>query len=268
MKKIIYFKPAILIMLLISLSTSFAAENSKEKAIGTTIGDFADIVKESLGPALEKRGYKIRLVEFSDYVQPNIALAEGSLDLNIFQHKPYLEDFAKQKGLALKPLAQVPTAPLAIYPGKKKSLADVKSGDTVALPNDPTNLARALLLLQELKWIELPKTMNAFTVAPKDIKTNVKNIKIIQLEAAQIPRSLQDVDFAIINGNYVVSSGMQLTNALQQEKSDAYVNWAVIRAKEENSKFATDVKEILNSKEFQAYSKKKFKGYKYPTSWK
>jgi D-methionine transport system substrate-binding protein len=253
---------------LVNAQFSSAAENTKEKAIGTTIGDFADIVKESLGPALEKRGYKIRLVEFSDYVQPNIALSEGSLDMNIFQHKPYLEDFAKQKGLALKPLAQVPTAPLAIYAGKKKSLAEVKNGDSVALPNDPTNLARALFILQDLKWIELPKNINAFTVAPKDIKTNFKNIKIVQLEAAQIPRSLQDVDYAIINGNYVVSSGLQLTAALQQEKSDAYVNWAVIRAKDENSKFANDVKEILNSKEFQAYSKKKFKGYRYPTSWK
>jgi D-methionine transport system substrate-binding protein len=245
-----------------------AAENSKDKVIGTTIGDFADIVKDMLGPGLEKRGYKVRLVEFSDYVQPNIALAEGSLDLNIFQHKPYLDDFKKQKGLALTPIAQVPTAPLAIYPGKKKSLADVKAGDSVALPNDPTNLARALLLLQDLKWIELPKNINAFTVAPKDIKTNIKNIKIVQLEAAQIPRSLQDVEYAIINGNYVVSSGMKLTTALLQEKSDAYVNWAVIRTKEEKSKFGTDVLEILNSKEFQTYSKKKFPGYKYPTSWK
>lgn len=264
MKKLLPF----LLCSLLFTQLSFAAENSKEKVIGTTIGDFADIVKDSLGPALEKKGYKVRLVEFSDYVQPNIALAEGSLDLNIFQHKPYLEDFAKQKGLALKPLAQVPTAPLAIYPGKKKSLNDVKSGDTVALPNDPTNLARALLILQDLKWIELPKNINAFTVAPKDISKNLKNIKIIQLEAAQIPRSLQDVDFAIINGNYVVSSGMKLTTALQQEKSDAYVNWAVIRAKEENSKFGNDVKEILNSKEFKAYAHKKFIGYKYPTSWK
>lgn len=259
---------SVLFVSFLATNFSYAAQNTKEKVIGTTIGDFADIVKDSLGPALEKRGYKVRLVEFSDYVQPNIALSEGSLDLNIFQHKPYLDDFMKQKGLALKPIAQVPTAPLAIYPGKKKSLSDVKNGDSVALPNDPTNLARALLLLQELKWIELPKNINAFTVAPKDIKSNPKNLKIVQLEAAQVPRSLRDVEYAIINGNYVVSSGLQLTMALQQEQSDAYVNWAVIRTSDENSKFATDVKEILNSKEFQAYAKKKFKGYKYPTSWK
>ncbi|MBY0413521.1 MAG: hypothetical protein K2Q18_05120, partial [Bdellovibrionales bacterium] len=125
-----------LALLLVTLSTTqiYAASNSNEKAIGTTIGDFADIVRDNLGPALEKRGYKVRLVEFTDYVQPNIALAEGSLDLNIFQHRPYLEDFAKQKGLALSPVAQVPTAPLAIYPGKKKSLSEVKAGDSVAVP--------------------------------------------------------------------------------------------------------------------------------------
>lgn len=264
MKKLLPF----ILVTLFTTHITYAASSTKDKSIGTTIGDFADIVKESLGPALEKRGYKVRLVEFSDYVQPNIALAEGSLDLNIFQHKPYLDDFTKQKGLALKPIAQVPTAPLAIYPGKKKSLADVKSGDTVAVPNDATNLARALLLLQELKWIELPKEINAFTVAPKDIKSNSKNIKIVQLEAAQIPRSLQDVDFAIINGNYVISSGMKLTQGLQQEKSDAYVNWAVVRTNEENSKFASDVREILNGKDFQGYARKKFQGYKYPSSWK
>ncbi|MBY0414790.1 MAG: hypothetical protein K2Q18_11515, partial [Bdellovibrionales bacterium] len=116
--------------------------------------------------------------------------------------------------------------------------------------------------------IELPKNINAFTISPKDITKNLKNIKIVQLEAAQIPRSLQDVEYAIINGNYVISSGMKLTQGLQQEKSDAYVNWAVIKTSELNSKFGSDVKEILNGKDFQAYARKKFLGYKYPSSWK
>lgn len=205
-------------------------------------------------------------MEFTDYVQPNIALSEGSLDLNIFQHKPYLEQFAKEKGLSLTPIAQVPTAPLGIYPGKLKKLTDVKSGSTVAMPNDPTNLARALLILADLKWIELPAKYDPFMIAPKDIVKNPKNIKIVQLEAAQIPRATQDVDFAIINGNYVVSSGMSLTSKLMGEKSDAYINWAVVRSKEAQSDFAKAVIEALNSKEFQAYAKNKFKGYKYPST--
>ena len=250
---------------LLSTTQTFAAT---EKVIGATVGDFADLSKESLKPLLEKKGFKVRVMEFTDYVQPNIALSEGSLDLNIFQHKPYLEQFAKEKGLKLSPLAQVPTAPLGIYPGKLKSLAAVKSGSTVAMPNDPTNLARALLILADLKWIELPAKYDPFKISPLDIVKNPKNIKIVQLEAAQIPRALQDVDYAIINGNYVVSSGMSLTSKLMAEKSDAYINWAVIRTSEVNSDFGKAVIEALNSKEFQAYAKNKFKGYKYPSNWK
>lgn len=257
-----------LLLSLVSLLSISQAMSATEKVIGATVGDFADLSRESLKPLLEKKGYKVRVMEFTDYVQPNIALSEGSLDLNIFQHRPYLEQFAKEKGLSLTPIAQVPTAPLGIYPGKLKKLSDVKNGSTVAMPNDPTNLARALLILADLKWIELPAKYDPFMIAPKDIVKNPKNIKIVQLEAAQIPRATQDVDFAIINGNYVVSSGMSLTSKLMGEKSDAYINWAVVRSKEAQSDFAKAVIEALNSKEFQAYAKNKFKGYKYPSSWK
>jgi D-methionine transport system substrate-binding protein len=247
---------------------SFVATAAVEKSIGTTVGDFSDMVKDSLKPQLEQRGYKIKLVEFTDYVQPNIALSEGSLDVNIFQHKPYLDQFAKEKGLDLVPVGQVPTAPLAIYAGKSQALAQVKSGSTVAMPNDPTNLARALLMLADLKWIELPAKIDPFKISPMNITKNLKNIKIVQLEAAQIPRARMDVDYAIINGNYVVSSGMALTSALFMEKSEAYVNWAVMRRKDADTDFGKAVKEALNSNEFKTYAKNKFKGYKYPSSWK
>ena len=245
-----------------------ATSATNEKVIGATVGDFADLSREGLRPLLEKKGYKIRVVEFTDYVQPNIALAEGSLDLNIFQHRPYLEQFSREKGLDLRPIAEVPTAPLGIYAGKLKTLAAIKDGSTIAMPNDPTNLARALLMLADLNWIILPKNIDPFKVSPLDIVKNPKNLKIVQLEAAQIPRSLQDVDYAIINGNYVVSSGMSLTSKLAPERSNAYINWAVVRTKDAQSAFAKAVIEALNSKDFQAYAKSKFKGYKYPSTWK
>lgn len=256
------------VLAVLASSVTGYADAKKEKVIGATVGDFADLVREQLKPALEKKGYKIRLTEFTDYVQPNIALAEGSLDLNIFQHKPYLEQFAKEKGLDLQAVAQVPTAPLGLYAGKRKTLADVKEGSSVAVPNDPTNLARALVILADQGWIELPAKIDAFKVTPQQIKKNIKKIEIIQLEAAQIPRALLDVDYAIINGNYVVSSGMDLTSALAVEKSDSYVNWAVVRKKDVNDVFVKDVQEILNSQDFRTYAKKRFKGYKYPSSWK
>lgn len=265
MKKIIFMTLATIL----AWSLSGQAQGKPtEKVIGATVGDFGDLVREHLKPALEKKNYKIKVVEFTDYVQPNIALADGALDLNIFQHKPYLDQFAKEKGLALQEVAQVPTAPLGIYAGKVASLAGVKSGSTVAVPNDPTNLARALVILRDLGWVELPEKLDAFKVTPQDIKKNLKNIKIIQLEAAQLPRARQDVDFAIINGNYVVSAGLSLTSALAVEKSDSYVNWAVARKNDVNSAFVKDVKEVLASPEFQAYAKKRFPGYKYPSSWK
>lgn len=255
----------IMSVLLLSLTLpSFA----KEIIIGTTPGDFAELVKDGLRPELAKSGYTVKLVEFSDYVTPNIALAQGALDVNIFQHKPYLEQFAAEKGLKLSPLAQVPTAPLGLYAGKSKALNQVKSGSTVSVPNDPSNLARALVILADLKWIELPVKADLLRVTPSDISKNLKNIKIVQLEAAQLPRSREDVDFAIINGNYATLSGLKLTDALAQEKSDAYVNWAVAKTADLKTPHIQAVVKALNSEGLKTYAKNRFKGYKLPINWK
>ena len=244
------------------------AADTTKLTIGATTGDFADMVKESLKPILEKKGYTVKLVEFSDYVTPNLALSDGQLDVNIFQHKPYLEHFAKEKNLKLSPIAQVPTGPLGLYAGKLKTLGAVKNESTVAIPNDATNLSRALTLLSDLGWIEVAKNANPLLVGVKDISKNPKNLKIKLLEAAQLPRVLADVDYAVINGNYATSSGIALDSALSQEKSELYVNWAVTTEKNANSKFAQDLVAAINSDEFKKYAKAKFKGYKYPSAWK
>lgn len=260
------------ILLLAASLLSFNAfsfdKKNKELKIGATVGDFADLVKEGLKPELEKKGYKVKLVEFTDYVTPNIALAQGSIDANIFQHKPYMDQFAKEKGLKISTLVQVPTGPLGLYAGKTKTLAGVKERATIAIPNDPTNLARALVLLRDLGWIELKANTNLFTAGLGDISKNTNNLKIIMLEAAQLPRALQDVDYGVVNGNYVISSGMDLTNSLFMEKSNAYINWIVVRDSDKRSLFAKDLETIMGSKVLQDYAKKKFKGYKYPASWK
>ena len=213
-------------------SASPAADNGaakKEIVFGTTVGDFGDMVKDQIQPALEKKGYTVKLVEFTDYVRPNLALAEGELDINIFQHKPYLDDFKKEHKLDITETFQVPTAPLGLYPGKLKSLDEVKDGSSVSAPNDPSNFARALVMLNELGWVKLKDGVNPLTASKADIAENPKNIKIVELEAAQLPRSRADVDFAIVNGNYAMSSGMKLTEALFQEPSFAYVNWAAVK---------------------------------------
>lgn len=259
---------------LILAGAAFAASGSKapeggtEIVIGTTPGDFADLVREGLKPGLEKKGYRVRLVEFSDYVRPNLALAEGAIHANIFQHRPYLEHFVKEKGLRLKPLAEVPTAPLGLYAGRSKELGAVSSRSKVAVPNDPTNLARSLVILADLGWIELRSGIDPLRVSEKDIGKNLKGIRIVQLEAAQLPRVLPDVDFAIINGNYAVASGLALQSALHIEKSDAYVNWAVIREGDAQAPWAKDLESALQSPELRVFSRNKWKGYKFPSSWK
>ena len=257
-----------------TLGLSFAANvyaadpAKKEIVIGTTVGDFGDMVKLSIKPILEKKGYSVKLVEFTDYVRPNLALQEGSLDVNVFQHKPYLDNFARENKLQLKEVFQVPTAPLGIYAGKLKSLKDAKEGSTLAAPNDPTNFARALVMLNDLGWVKLKPGINPLTASERDIAVNVKKIKIVPLEAAQLPRSRADVDFSVINGNYAVSSGIKLTEAVYQEKSYAYVNWGAIRAADVSKPWAKDVIAAYKSKEFRAWAEPKFKGYKLPADWK
>lgn len=239
----------------------------KEIVFGTTVGDFGDMVKEQIQPELEKKGYTVKLVEFTDYVRPNLALAEGELDINVFQHKPYLDDFKKEHNLDITEAFQVPTAPLGLYLGKLKSLEEVKDGSTVSAPNDPSNFARALVMLNELGWIKLKDGINPLTASKADIAENLKNIKIVELEAAQLPRSRADVDFAVVNGNYAISSGMKLTEALFQEPSFAYVNWSAVKTADKDSQWLKDVTEAYNSDAFKAYAHKRFEGYKYPAAW-
>lgn len=241
--------------------------NKAEIVIGTTVGDFGDMVKNSVQPQLEKQGYKVKLVEFSDYVRPNQALAQGDIDINVFQHKPYLDDFKKQHNLDIVEAFQVPTAPLGIYAGKITDLKQVKDGSSVAAPNDPSNFARALVMFNDLGWLKLKDNINPLTASKNDIATNPKNLKIVELEAAQLPRARSDVDFAVINGNYATSSGMKITEALFQEPSYAYVNWSAIRTKDKDTQWVKDVTNAYNSDEFKAYAHKTFPGYKYPASW-
>jgi D-methionine transport system substrate-binding protein len=254
---------------LIVTSSTFALDaNKKQIIIGTSVGDFADMVKREVRPILEKQGYQVKLIEFSDYIRPNLALAEGALDVNAFQHKPYLEDFIKKHKLALTAVTEVPTAGLGLYSGKLKSLADVKAGTTVAVPNDPSNEARALVMLDNLGWIKLKASTNPLTASERDIEKNIKAIKVIPLEAAQLPRSRADVDFSIINGNYAASAGMRLTDALFQEKSQAYINWVVVRTADKNQPYVKDVIAAYNAPQFQAFVQKTFPGYKKPSTWK
>lgn len=246
---------------------STTPEVKKEIVIGTTPGMFADMVRDSVRPQLETKGYTVKLIEFTDYVRPNHALADGDLDMNVFQHKPYLDQFKSQNNLDLTEVFQVVTAPLGVYPGRLQTLDDLKEGSTVAVANDPSNFSRTLVLLDQLGWITLVDDVNPLTASKRDIKDNPKNLQLVELEAAQLPRSRDDVDFAVITGNYAVDAGIPLTEALFQEPSFAYINWSAVKAQDKDSAWLKDVTEAYNSDEFKTYANQKFAGFKVPEIW-
>ena len=239
-----------------------SAQTKKELVIGATAGPYADQVKLGIKPLLEAKGYKVKVVEFNDYIQPNFALAQGDLDANAFQHIVYLTKFATENKLRLSEVIKVPTAPIAVYSRKHKSLAEVKDGSTVALPNDPTNAARALVVLEQIGWLKLREGYDPIRASEKDVAVNTKKIKLIPLEAAQLPRSLDDTDFSFVNGNFALASGLKLTEALALEKtSPTYQNLVAVRTADKDAPWVKDIADAYRSREFLAVTETRFAGF-------
>ncbi len=255
-------RAAVALSLVAFSGASFAqASEKKELVFGATAGPYADQIKLGIKPLLEKKGYSVKVVEFNDYIQPNHALAQGSLDANAFQHEVYLQKFATENKLALSELLKVPTAPIAIYSKKHKTL-DVKEGAVVALPNDPTNAARALVVLEQIGWVKLREGYDPIRVSERDVATNLKKIKLVPIEAAQLPRSLSDTDYSFVNGNFALASGLKLTEALALEKtSTTYQNLVAIRTADKDKPWVKDIAEAYRSREFLAVTEKNFAGF-------
>jgi len=242
-------------------STSTFAQDRKELVIGATAGPYADQVKLGIKPLLEKKGYRVTVIEFNDYVQPNFALAQGSLDANVFQHIVYLTKFSTENKLAISELLKVPTAPIALYSHKHRNL-DVKEGALVALPNDPTNAARALVVLQDLGWVKLRDGVDPIKASEKDVAVNIKKIRLVPIEAAQLPRSLEDTDYSFINGNFALASGLKITEALALEKTGlTYQNVVAIRTADKDQPWVKDLADAYRSREFLAVTETKFPGF-------
>lgn len=246
-------------------SSDQAQEQKKEITFGATSGPYSDMVTKAIKPLLEAKGYEVKVVEFSDYIQPNLALSNGDLDANLFQHKVYMENFAKQNKIELSEVIVVPTAPMGIYSKKFDSLDKVAEGSAIAIPNDPTNAARAFLILQDAGLIKLDTAANPLTVSEKDVQDNVKNLQFKPIEAAQLPRAVDSVDLSAVPGNYALASKMNLLDALQLENMpDQYRNRVVVNTKDLDAQFVKDIKEAVESAEFEKVIDEEFKGFGKP----
>ncbi len=206
--------------------------------VGASITPHAEILAQ-VKDTLAAEGYDLQVVEYNDYVLPNTALEDGELDANFFQHQPYLDDFNAENGTHLVSVAAVHFEPFGLYAGKTDSIANLKDGAIVAVPNDTTNEARALLLLEAQGLIKL-KEGAGLTATVLDIEENPLNLEIKEIEAAQLVRSLPDVDIAAINGNYAAEGGLNVADAIAVEASDSlaadtYANVIVVKEGNENS---------------------------------
>lgn len=243
-------------------------KETKKIVIGASPSPHADILKvakKELKKELKKEGYELEIKEYSDYVQPNTALESGDLDANYFQHKPYLDDFNKQKKTHLVSAGTIHYEPFGIFPGKTKTLKALKNGATVAVPNDTTNEARALLLLQDQGLIKL-KDGAGLTATKKDIVENKKDLAIKEIEAAQIPRSLKDVDIAVVNGNYALEAGLKVNkDALATEDADSigaktYGNVVAVKKGNEKTDATKALIKALKSDTVKKYINDKYDG--------
>lgn len=236
-----------------------ASSDKKEVTIGVTPGIHAEIM-EQVKKEAAKQGITIKIMEFSDYVTPDVALSNKEIDMNSYQHKPYMDNLVKDKGLKIVSIGQTVVAPIGLYSHKIKSLDEVKDGMTVAVPNDPTNGARGLLLLQKAGFIKIKDGVKYPT--PQDITDNRKHLQIKELEAAQIPRSLDDVDFAAINTNYAMDAGLNpVSDALLREDKDSpYANILAVHEDDKDNPTLKKIVEIYNSDVIKKYIEDHYKG--------
>ena len=243
--------------------TTASSGELQKIVVGASPAPHAEILKAA-NDVLKEKGYELEIKEYVDYIQPNLALESGDLDANYFQHLPYLESFNKENGTNLVSAGAIHYEPFGVYAGKTTSLDELQDGATIAVPNDTTNEARALLLLEAQGLIKL-KEDAGLTATKNDIVENPKNLQLYEVEAAQLPRVIGDVDVAVINGNYAIEAGYKVSDALAVEASDSlaattYGNIVAVRAGEENDPAIQALIEALTSDEVKAFIESTYDG--------
>lgn len=232
----------------------------KPLKVGVTPGPHAQIM-EVVKKVAEKDGLKIQIVEFSDYVQPNVALNQGDIDINSFQHLPFLENMVKDRKYDLVMLAKTFTFPMGIYSKKIKNIKDLKDGAVIAMPNDPTNGGRALLLFEKAGLIKLKPGLG-HKASVVDIVENPRKFKIRELEAAQIPRTLEDMEIAAINTNYAMSAGLVPAKdaLILEDSSSPYANILAVRGKDKDNPLYKKFLKAYQSEDVKKFVTEQFKG--------
>ncbi|AHV95956.1 MetQ/NlpA family ABC transporter substrate-binding protein [Paenibacillus sabinae] len=248
-----------------------APEEKKEITVGFGVGTYEEQFRQSILPILEKKGYKVNIKTFSQNMQVNPAMKEGSIDASIFQSTAYMEAINKEIGADMVGIAYVPGAPQGLYSVKHTTLDDVKDGTTVAVPNDPVNQERALRILEELGWVKIKEGAGVEDFNINSMEPDKYKIDIKILDPAQILVSLKDVDYGVVNGNYIANAGQKITDALKIENTPMQHRIIVsINKKDENTQWAKDLKAAYESPEFEAYIKgiEKYDGFILPEAWK
>lgn len=252
-----------------TLAASFSAHADDQVVkVGTVSGPDAQ-VWSVVQKVAKREGLNVKVIEFNDYVQPNAALDAGDLDANSFQHQPYLDSQVKQRGYKIVTAGLTYISPIGVYSKKLKSLNDLSAGAKVAVPNDPSNENRALLLLQSKGVIKLRAGAgtNGNNATPLDVAANPKNVKLVELDAAQLPRALGDVDAAVINTNYALAAGMQPTKdaiALEDIRSP-YANVIAVRIQDKDKPWVKKLVAAYQSEDVRQYIKNEFKGSMVPS---
>ena len=245
------------------------SDEKTEVTIGFNPGPYFEMFEDGIRPILEEEGFTIKTRDFTDGVIVNVAVNDGDIDANIMQHPVYQDAVNAQEGLDNAALVQVPGPPMAVFGGKKTSLDDVAAGSKVSVPNQPSNLYRALKVLESIGWVKLSDSIDTATASLQDVVENTHDVQFVEIENAQQVASLGDVDFSVVQGNFIVSGGLKFADALAVEKlTDEFSVVVTVAKKNLDTPWAKAIKKAYESQEFGDYirSNSIYDGYNLPAA--
>ena len=236
--------------------------------LGVAAGPYGDMFMESITPALATKGYTVNVVVYNDFIQPNMALANNEIDLNMFQHTQYLNNFKLEHDLDLSAIAEIPTVSMGVFSDIYANLDEIETGAVVAIPDDATNLARALRVLESAGVITLDPQIDKSRATENDISRNQRGLVFVKVPATELVEALSDNDMAVVNGNFAFAGGLDIAGALYNEVlQEGYINVIAVRTEDLPRQFVRDIIDIINSQGFRDFITEpggKFNGFQRP----